>query len=463
MKNNNYYLFAVLILMAFHSYAQEIKPQYNATVLEKRNDPAMNRWRENRFGQFIHWGLYAIPGGEWKGSIEPMAAEGIAHKLKIPGEEYAELIHKFNPVNFDPEKWAAMDKAMGVKYVIITTKHHEGFCLWPSKYTDYDITSTPYQKDILEPFVQAYKKAGIDVVFYYSIIDWNHKDYRSKIISPADSIAFGQYIKYAKNQLVELLKNYPDIKTLWFDGQWEESYKTNPQYGWEIEQTLRNFKPDIIINNRVRLNVAGMIDHDSNGRHFGDYDASFERKLIEDTTGLMPTFDWEACMTIPVNTWGYHKDWTINGHVKSPRELVEMLVKCSSMGGNFVLNFGPKPDGTIRTEELERAKVIGDWMKVNGEAIYATEGFPYPKPVWGYYTQKHISANEKIVYLHIFNRPATGLINIPIQKDEIVEATLLFIKDKIEITVLADGTAVLRLPAKQYSDIADVIAVKLKM
>lgn len=466
MNKKPFYLIVLLILISFYSFAQDIRPQYNATVFEKRNDPAMNKWRENRFGQFIHWGLYAIPGGEWKGTVKPMAAEWIMSVFKIPIDEYAKLIHEFNPVNFDPGKWAAMDKAMGIRYVVLTTKHHEGFCLWPSKYTDFNIASTPYQKDLLGPFVQAYKNAGIDVVFYYSIIDWNHEDYRTKITSPGDSVAFARYIQFVKNQLIELQENYPDNKAFWFDGQWEASYKSNPQYGWEIEKTLSSLKPDIIINNRVRSNADGELDHDhknSNGWHYADYDASYERIMIEDTTILLPTFDWECGMTIPVNTWGYHKDWTINGHLKTSRELVKMLVKCASMGGNFMINFGPKPDGTIRTEELVRADSIGAWMKVNGEAIYGTEGFPYPKPAWGYYTQKHIGPNEKKVYLHIFEPPKTGLIHLPFQSGEITETILLSNKkEKIKLSVLADGTVGLQLPKKQYSDIANVIAIKYK-
>jgi alpha-L-fucosidase len=466
MNKENIFYFAIHLMIVFQLNAQDIRPQYNATVLERRTDPAMNKWRENRFGQFIHWGLYAIAGGEWKGEVKPMAAEWIMSNNHIPQDEYAKLIDKFNPVNFDPEKWAAMDKAMGAKYVVLTTKHHEGFCLWPSKYTDFDIASTPYKKDILQSFVQSYKKAGIDVVFYYSIIDWNHKDYRTKLSSPGDSIAFRRYIQFAKNQLEELMINYPDVKAYWFDGQWEDSYKENPQYGWEIENALRKIKPDIIINNRVRSNAAKQLDHDfanSSGRHYADYDASFERKMIEDSTGRLPTYDWECGMTIPVNTWGYHKDWTINGHLKTSLELVDMLVKCASNGGNFMINFGPKPDGTIREEELERAKAIGDWMKVNGEAIYGTEGFPYPKPAWGYYTQKKVSDRKKIIYAHVFKRPETGTIHLPFQSGKLLQAISLSSRnEKIIWSALIDGTVLLQLPKKKQSDIADVIAITIQ-
>lgn len=192
----------VCIAVNTFSFAQTISPAdslMGATILSKRPDSAMQKWRENRFGQFIHWGLYAVTGGQWKGKDYPTSAEWLKVDAGISSAEYAEIIHQFNPQKYNPTEWAHMAKSMGVKYVIITTKHHEGFCLWPSNFTNFSVASTPYKKDLLMPFVKAYQKEGIDVYFYYSILDWHHPDYRSVIQSEDDQKAFERYFAFVKN------------------------------------------------------------------------------------------------------------------------------------------------------------------------------------------------------------------------------------------------------------------------
>lgn len=204
---------------------QEIMLKYGADRLGKRHDAAMERFRSHRLGAFIHWGLYAIPGGEWNGKVYNGAAEWLKSWANVPSEEWMKLMNQWNPQRFDATKWARMAKEMGVKYVKITTKHHEGFCLWPSKYTKYTVANTPYKKDILGELVKAYNKEGIDVHFYFSVMDWSHPDYRYDIKSEDDEIAFRRFLEFTDNQLKELASLYPTVKDFWFDGTWDESIK----------------------------------------------------------------------------------------------------------------------------------------------------------------------------------------------------------------------------------------------
>ena len=231
MKNKLFILFAFCI--SVHVYAQqpsrEIPLKYGATNIGKRQDDAMKRFRNNRLGEFIHWGLYAIPGGEWKGKVYNGAAEWLKSWAKVPAADWLELMRQWNPVKFDARQWARMAKEMGVKYVKITTKHHEGFCLWPRQYSQYTVAQTPYRKDILGELVKAYNDEGIDVHFYFSVMDWSHPDYRYEIISKEDSIAFSRFLTFTDHQLKELATRYPTVKDFWFDGTWDASIKKN---GW---------------------------------------------------------------------------------------------------------------------------------------------------------------------------------------------------------------------------------------
>ena len=402
---------ALIALLAAASFASAQEFRYDATkfeasLLAKRTDPAMQRWRENRLGMFVHWGLYSVLGGEWKGKAYPGAAEFIRGSAGIPKDEYEALVSQFNPTSYNPVKWAAMAKDMGVKYATLTTKHHEGFCMWPSKYSDYSIAATPYGKDIVGPFVKAYNDAGIDVFLYYSILDWHHPDYLSKIGNEADQQKFDRYLAYMQDQLDELIRTYPTIKGIWFDGQWEQSCKTpaSLKAGLELEKHLREIKPGIILNNRLRSNLAGSLDRDSEGRPYGDYDSSYERRLPvrKSDTDAIP-FDWESCMTVPENTWGYNKHW--EGHIKSSSEIIEMMATCSSLGGNFLLNFGPTEKGEIVPYEVNLAKEIGAWMKENGHAIYGSENSGLAKQDWGYITRR---PSDDSYHLIVFNVPLSG-------------------------------------------------------
>jgi alpha-L-fucosidase len=241
-------LFFLQLIIVPGIFAQ---PDYmNETEAEKNS--RMQWWRDARFGMFIHWGLYSVPAGEWKG--ETRHAEWIRTTAQIPLEEYNKFLEQFNPVNFDAEAWVQMAKDAGMKYITITSKHHDGFCLWDSKETDFDIMSTPFKRDILKELADACTKiGGIKLCFYHSIMDWHHPDYNERRDWEKDRPVEGtdrkRYIAYLKNQLKELLTHYGEIGVLWFDGEWEGFW--THEDGVDLYNYVRSLQPSIIINNRV--------------------------------------------------------------------------------------------------------------------------------------------------------------------------------------------------------------------
>jgi alpha-L-fucosidase len=367
-------------------------------------DKRMQWWRDARFGMFIHFGLYAVPAGEWKGATNH--AEWIRTSAQIPLEEYNKFVSQFNPVNFHAEDWVQMAKNAGMKYITITSKHHDGFCLWDSKETDFDMMSTPFHRDILKELADACRKTGgIKLCFYHSIMDWHHPDYNERRDwekdRPVDGTDRKRYITYLKNELKELVTNYGDIGVIWFDGEWENFW--THEDGKELYNYVRSLKPGIIINNRVdkgRNDMAGMT---TAGDFAGDFGTP-EQEIPE--TGL-PGEDWESCMTMNDN-WGYNK---ADKNFKSVKELIQKLADIASKGGNFLLNIGPKADGTFPQESIDRLKAIGDWMKINGESIYGTSASPFEHTSWGRVTQKKMGEDTRL-YLHVFNCPVNGKIQL---------------------------------------------------
>lgn len=405
--------------------AMEIPLKYGAERLGKRQDADMKRFRDHRLGAFIHWGLYAIPGGEWNGKVYNGAAEWLKSWAKVPADEWLGLMQQWNPAGFDAGEWACMAKRMGVKYVKITTKHHEGFCLWPSRYTDYTVEHTPYGKDILGEMVKAFNDEGIDVHFYFSVMDWSHPDYRYDIKSDDDAAAFERFLKFTENQLRELALRYPTVKDFWFDGTWDASLKKNGWWTARMERMLKELLPGVTVNSRLRADDYGKRHFDSNGHLMGDYESGYERRLPDPVKDVNVTrWDWEACMTLPENQWGYHKDWSLS-YVKTPVEVIERIVHAVSMGGNMVVNFGPQPDGDFRKEEKEMAEQVGRWMDRYGEAVYGCDYAGWEKQPWGYYTRKGDD-----VYMAVFNLPYSRHLTVKTPKGtKVVRATLLGGKD----------------------------------
>ncbi|MCH5598299.1 alpha-L-fucosidase [Niabella ginsengisoli] len=400
----NIFLFAQTAPLATHRPSTYLK--YGTHRLGKRPDPLMQRWRDYGFGQFIHWGAFAITEGQWKGKNYPGATEFISTWNEVSKNEYESLHKQFDPKEFNATAWARQAKEMGVQYMIFTTKHHDGFCLWPSKYTNYTIANSPYKKDIVEEVVNAYDKEGIDVYLYFSIIDWNHPGYRVALKTDADKKSYEQFKTFTANQLKELLHRYPKTKGFWFDGTWDQAWIQQAGFTDSLERELRELHPGLIIGSRFRADEYGRRHFDSNGDLMGDYEQGWERKLpesIEDVHGN----DWDCVMTVPENKWGYHSDW--GGHVKTSVELIEMMARSVSLDGNFVLNFGPKPQGNMRPEENKLAKEIGAWMKINHEAIYDCDYAGLEKQDWGYITRNNKTGKY---YLIIFNPPVSGAVRL---------------------------------------------------
>ncbi len=334
-------------------------PTWATTVFH----PAAERmawWQEARFGLFLHWGLYSILAGEWKGRTD--YAEWIRNNAHIPLDLYGQLVHRFNPVKFDADAWAGMAKDAGMKYVTLTTKHHDGFCLFDNPLTDFCIRSTPFKRDICTELAAATRRAGLHQCWYHSIMDWHHVDYLPRRDWEAETRAVGnahmaKYLPYLHGSVQHLLTQYGDIGVMWFDGNWEGTWTHD--MGLELYDVCRKARPDVIVNNRVEGWSPSVI-----AEHPGDF------RTPEQTipaTGL-PGVDWESCITMNHN-WGF------NAHdhdFKSTAQLIGMLVDTASKGGNLLLNVGPKADGTFPEESVDRLAGMGRWMKVNGDAIYGT-------------------------------------------------------------------------------------------
>jgi len=370
----------------------------------EEKDARMEWWRDARFGMFIHWGLYAVPAGEWNGGTNH--AEWIRTTAEIPLETYDKFLPEFNPVKFNPVEWVKMAKNAGMKYITITSKHHDGFCLFDSRHTDFDVMSTPFKRDIMKELADACHDEGIKICWYHSIMDWHHPDYiprrgweKDRTEEGAD---FDQYVDYMKKQLKELLTKYGPIGVLWFDGEWEKTW--NNEYGEEIYNYVRGLQPDIIINNRVGASREGMEGLTQEGGFGGDFGTP-EQTIP--ATGL-PDIDWETCMTMNGH-WGYN---AVDKNFKSTKDLLQKLADIASKGGNFLLNVGPTAEGTFPQESIDRLAAMGKWMDKNGESIYGTKASPFKELSWGRCTQKSLEGGTRL-YLHVFDWPEDGKLLIP--------------------------------------------------
>lgn len=367
-------------------------------------DNRMNWWRDARFGMFIHWGLYAVPAGEWNGKSG--YGEWIRSSAEIPLKTYDKFKTQFNPVQFDAEEWAKTARDAGMKYIVITSKHHDGFCMFDTKHTDFNIMTTPFKRDPMKELAVACKKYGLKFCFYHSIMDWHHPDYLPRRDWETDRSAEGadykRYVQYMKAQLKELLTNYGNIGVLWFDGEWESTW--NETYGKEVYHYVRSLQPDIIVNNRVgagRLDMEGLTKQGAFGGDFGTPEQQIP------ATGL-PGVDWETCMTMN-DHWGYNK---ADKNFKSTKEILRMIADIASKGGNYLLNVGPTALGTIPPESIARLDSVGKWMTVNGDAIYGTIASPFKSLQWGRCTRKDTKTGTTL-YLHVFDWPKEGKLILP--------------------------------------------------
>lgn len=408
-KLKTLFLGILLILFALQiSFAQQ-KLNSSAKSSEDEIKERRLKWfREARFGMMIHWGLYSVPEGEWKGKFIPGLGEWIMNRAKIPVVEYEQLANQFNPVKFNAEEIVRIAKNAGMKYIVITSKHHDGFAMYHSTVSKYNIyDATPFKRDPMKELADAANKAGIKLCFYYSQTqdwhepdavgnDWDFKDESKK--------NFEKYLKEkVEPQVTELLTNYGPIGLIWFD----TPRNITKEQSKELVDLVHKLQPDCLVSGRV-------------GNGLGDYDSAGDNQI---SVGQVKR-DWETPVTMN-DTWGFKKDDT---NWKPVSILIQQMVQVSSRGGNYLLNIGPKADGSVPPESVERLKEVGEWLKVNKDAVYGTSPSPFQYELpWGIITTK-----PNKMFLHVFKwQKELTLFGL---KTKVKTAFLLSNKKKLKFT-----------------------------
>lgn len=389
----------------------------------KPDPAAMQRWQAMRFGMFIHWGPVSLTGQEI----------GWSRGKQTPVDKYDNLYKEFNPEKFNADEWVGIARAAGMKYIVLTTKHHDGFCLWNTAFTDYNITRSPFKRDVVKELAAACKKQGIAFGAYYSVTDWYNPDW--PVTSPAGKVARSKsdldaYEKFLQGQIRELITNYGPLVTIWND----VPAMYGRERGLRTIKMVRELQPDILINNRTG---AG-----------GDYGTP-EQKI----GGFDTKNPWESCMTVSA-----HNHWAwggANDGVKSLKACLSMLIRGAGGDGNVLLNVGPRPDGIIDPAQAGRLKEMGDWLAKYGESIYGTRGGPY-QPGAGFVATRR----DNFVYLHILEWPKDGDLRLPAPPSRIKTSALLT-GGKIEI-VQDGGDIVVKIAAEHRQEIDTLVKLELE-
>ncbi|MBW9323998.1 alpha-L-fucosidase [Enterococcus casseliflavus] len=382
---------------------------------------------ENRFGMFIHFGPYSVIAnnhGEWSRSID-----------RIDTETYEEFVRRFNPEDYDPKKWAEIAKKAGMKYAVLTAKHHDGYCLFDSMFTDYS-SKNYLDRDLVREYVEAFRKAGIKVGLYYSLLDWHREDYPTygdRFSPMRDNPAFkdkpydlGSYVHYVHQQIKELLTNYGEIDLLWLDF----SYTNQPPLPnmshniWRSEELLDmvyKLQPQIVVNNRLDLHLEDFVVDEFIGDFVSPEQIVPNYGVVNSLGEPVP---WEVCITMN-NHWAYD---ATDKNFKTSRQIIRKLVECTSKNGNLILNIGPDARGNFPKESIDILLEVGSWMHLNGESIYGAGKSRLSKPSWGYYTRK-----DQYIFAHIFDN-SSELINFRGLKGKVDYAYLLDDNSNVTLT-----------------------------
>lgn len=466
-------ILAVILVMAFGlilispAFTKENASDLNGPRIETRQqrDDRMQWWRESRFGMFVHWGLYSGLAGTWKDKSvgKRGGMEWIQQRVRADTWEYAhEAVPLFRPKEGFAREWAKLARQAGCRYVVFTSKHHDGFCLFDSQYTTYDAHDL-LGRDLCREIVDAVRSEGLKVGFYYSVIDWHHPQYdylkadqlpyplKGKP-SPNGPRNHDIYVDYLHHQVRELFSNYGPVDVIW----WDYSKKGNEGPFWKSDELMamaRSLQPAIISNNRL-YHIPHIEKEDSVDRlrtwkpEQGDF--TTPEQTIP-STGI-PGVDWEVCMTMNT-TWGYSD----HDHAwKSTEKLIQNLVDIVSKGGNYLLNIGPKGDGSIPQESIESMKTIGRWMAVNGEAIYGTTASPFERPDWGRCTKK---AGK--LYAHVFQWPKDGTLEVTVGRLNVTRVYLLANPDrKLLKTEKQPDAIVIHVPRQAPDNIVSVVVIE---
>jgi alpha-L-fucosidase len=431
---------SLAVIAALSPLARALEGDPYANETPDQHNQRMAWWRDAKFGMFIHWGVYAVPAGTYDGKQIGGIGEWIMLRGKIPVAPYRAFANDFNPVKYDPAAWAALAKEAGMRYMVITAKHHDGFALFPTEASKWNVVdSTPWKKDLIAPLAESARAQGLKFGLYYSQAqDWNHpggakagyKD--GEGWDDAHKGSFDTYIdQIAVPQVREILTRYqPDV--LW----WDTPHLMDPARAEKLAKLLP-LKPGIIHNNRLGGGYKG--DTETPEQHIP-------------ATGF-PGRDWETCMTMN-DTWGfksYDHNW------KPLTTLITNLVDIASKGGNYLLNVGPTAEGEIPAESIKLLKEVGAWMKVNGESIYGTQASPFKKLAWGRCTSKP-AGDDTILYLHVLDWPADGKLKVPGLANTVKSAELLAGGVKVAVEP-SEGGPVLTLPAAAPDAVCSTIKV----